>query len=120
MNYQYPAYYPTSAPYAANPQQQANIYQPQPQTPPQAIPSAVRTVYSEAEARAAQIPTDGSTVVFIDQTSGALYTKQFSFETGSFPFFVYARQTQAPTQYATLEDLERLRRELMEVRTNDE
>lgn len=113
MNYQYPAYYPTAAPYTANPAPQGNVYQPQAQALPQAASNAVRTVYSEAEARAAQIPTDGSTVVFIDQSNGRIYTKQFNFENGSFLFRVYAQQAeQPPVQYATIGDLERLREEL--------
>lgn len=113
MNYQYPAYYPTTAPYTANPAPQGNVYQSQAQTLPQAISNAVRTVYSEAEARAAQIPTDGSTIFFQDQSNGKIYTKQFSFENGSFLFNVFSRQAeQAPVQYATMADLERLREEL--------
>lgn len=113
MNYQYPAYYPAGAAYTPASQPQMNVYQNQPQAPAQAVSNGVRTVYSEAEARAAQIPTDGSTIFFQDQSNGKIYTKQFSFENGSFLFGVFSRQPeQVPVQYATMADLERLREEL--------
>lgn len=97
--------------------QQPYSYPYQPRSPEQQ-PSAsqIRQVYSEAEARAAQIPTDGNPVFFIDQSGETIYMKRFSFETGAFPFEVYRRvqpQDSPPVRYATLEDLERLRAELM-------
>lgn len=97
------------------PTQQAQYY-PQVQAPVATTQTpAVRTVYSEAEARAAQIPTDGNPVFFLDQSGEVIYTKKFSFETGAFPFDVYKRVNpeQTPSvRYATLEDLENLKREL--------
>lgn len=107
------SYYPNTQPYGQNYQPQGNVYAPVTQTPTQSVLNAVRSVYSEAEARAAQIPTDGSTIVFFDQSNGKIYTKQFSFENGSFLFATYTQQAeQAPVQYATLDDLEKLREEL--------
>lgn len=104
--------------YTPSYQPQGNVYQPNAQTPTQAILNAVRTVYSEAEARAAQIPTDGSTIIFMDQSNGRIYTKQFSFENGSFLFGVYSQMAeQPPVQYATLADLEKLREELTKKRS---
>ena len=99
-------------------------YYPQPYSMPYSVrspeqqPSApqIRQVYSEAEARAAQIPTDGNCVVFFDQSGDVIYTKRFSYETGAFPFEIYKRvapQSDHAPRYATIEDLERLRMELM-------
>lgn len=99
--------------------QNMNVYPTAQQMPAR----VVRAVYSEAEARAAQIPTDGSTIFFFDQSNGRIYTKQFSFENGSFLFRVYAQQAeQPPVQYATIGDLEKLREELStgKGRKNDE
>lgn len=108
------SYYPNNAPYAPSYQPQGNVYAPSVQNTAQAISNAVRSVYSEAEARAAQIPTDGSTIVFFDQSTGKIYTKQFSFENGSFLFATYVQQAeQAPVQYATLDDLNKLRDEIL-------
>lgn len=118
----YPAYpYYSNAPaqqgYAPSYQPQGNMYQQNSQMPVQASLNAVRTVYSEAEARAAQIPTDGSTIIFMDQSNGRIYTKQFSFENGSFLFGVYSQMAeQPPVQYATIDDLNRLREELTKKR----
>lgn len=97
------------------PQPYSMTYQPpSPQQQPSA--SSIRQVYSEAEARAAQIPTDGNCVVFFDQSGDVIYTKRFSYETGAFPFEVYKRvalQNDRAPRYATIEDLERLKMELM-------
>lgn len=97
------------------PQSYSVPYQPiSPQQQPSA--SQIRQVYSEAEARAAQIPTDGNPVFFIEQGGEVIYAKRFSYETGAFPFEVYKRvnqQNTAAPRYATIEDLERLRMELM-------
>lgn len=96
------------------PPQQMQSYYPQAQAPMASAPS-VRTVSGEAEARAAQIPTDGNPVIFLDQGGEIIYTKKFSFETGAFPFEIYKRvdPAQAPAvRYATIEDLENLKREL--------
>lgn len=107
------SYYPNTQPYGQSYPAQGNVYAPVAQNPAQGVLNAVRSVYSEAEARAAQIPTDGSTIVFFDQSTGKIYTKQFSFENGSFLFATYTQQAeQAPVKYATLDDLEKLREEL--------
>lgn len=112
------SYYPNQQGYTPNYQPQGNVYQQAPQMPTQAISNAVRTVYSEAEARAAQIPTDGSTIIFMDQSNGRIYTKQFSFENGSFLFGVFSQMAeQPPVQYATIDDLNKLREELMKKRS---
>ena len=109
-NYSYGGYQPQNYGTYMPPQQ--TYYQPQAQI---AQTPTIRTVYSEAEARAAQIPTDGNPVFFIDQGGEIIYTKKFSFETGAFPFEVYKRVNpeQVPAvRYATIEDLENLKREL--------
>lgn len=58
--------------------------------------SQVRTVYSEDEARNAQIPIDGNalTYVFIDSNNGRIYTKRFDYTAGGFVFEVFSK-TQA-------------------------
>ena len=110
-NYPFGGYQPQNyGTYMPMPQQ--NYYQPQVQV---AQTPSVRTVSGEAEARAAQIPTDGNPVFFLDQNGEVIYTKKFSFETGAFPFEVYKRTNPEQTpvvRYATIEDLENLKREL--------
>lgn len=114
MAYNGNPYYPNNPGYMPNYQPQGNVYTPTPQTAPTAQFNAVRTVYSEAEARAAQIPTDGSTVYFADPANGCIYTKQFSFENGSFLFGVYRQAAEKPAvEYATKDDLRKLRDEFM-------
>lgn len=109
-------YYPGQPTQSYTPayQVQGNPYTPVSQNTGTAQFNAVRTVYSEAEARAAQIPTDGSTIFFIDQSNGRIYTKQFSFENGSFLFSTYTQMAEQPAvQYATIADLEKLREEIL-------
>ena len=101
--------YPYYNPY----QQQAMPVYPQAQNVPQTPPQSVRTVYSEAEARNAQIPTDGNPVVFLDNSGEKVYIKRFSFQDGSFPFAIYSISPgEKPVRYATIDDLEELRNEL--------
>lgn len=113
-NYPFNGYQPANYGTYMPPQQTQNYY-PQATTPAAPATPSIRTVYSEAEARAAQIPTDGNPVFFLDQNGEVIYTKKFSFETGAFPFEVYKRVNPEQTpavRYATVEDLENLRREL--------
>lgn len=114
------AYYPNNyygqpaQGYTPNYQPQGNVYPPTQQTPATPQFNSARSVYSEAEARSAQIPTDGTTVFFTDQSNGRIYTKQFSFDNGSFIFNVYQRvEEQIPVRYATMADLQALRDEIM-------
>lgn len=87
-----------------------------PQQTPQPSPQAqLRTVYSEAEARAAQIPIDGSACVFVDANNGRIYTKRFDYNNGSFPFDIYQRiqPSQQPTeQFVTVEQFQAWRAEI--------
>lgn len=80
------------------------------QQPP--APQQVRTVYSEAEARQAQIPIDGTTCYFVDETNGKIYTKRFDYTNGAFPFAAYVRaqpvtETTPAPEYMTVDDFER-------------
>lgn len=108
MAYQ-PNYY--ANPYGMYPgMSQTMQTQPQVQAPVNVPQTQVRTVYSEAEARSAQIPIDGSTVVFTDAQNGRIYTKRFDYTNGSFPFETYQRvaeQTpQTAPEYVTLSQFE--------------
>lgn len=106
-------YYGVQQPYMQQSVPNMNVYPSAQQAQTRGVLNVVRTVYSEPEARAAQIPTDGSTIFFLDQNNGRIYTKQFSFENGSFLFRVYTQQAeQSPIRYATIGDLEKLREEL--------
>ena len=99
-------YYPNNY---QQPYQQQNYQQP-------SMPS-VRTVSSEAEARAAQIPTDGNPIVFLDTVEDKVYIKRFSFQDGSFPFVAYVKaEPEKPIRYATIDDLNALREELRGVK----
>lgn len=81
--------------------------QPQPQQQPAPPPTpAIRTVYSEAEARAAQIPIDGSTYIFLDTANNRIYAKRFDYSNGSFPLAIYEQVQPSATpasQYVTLD-----------------
>lgn len=73
-----------------------------------------RPVTSRAEAEVAQIPFDGSTAMFFDTAADRLYTKTFNFSDGTAPLKTYVPEAPAPAvRYATVEDLEALRDELM-------
>lgn len=75
-----------------------------------------RPVTSKAEAIAAQIPFDGSTSYFVDTSNGNIYAKTFSFQDGSAPIVTYVRETEQTVQYATIDDLNALREELLKPR----
>lgn len=74
-------------------------------------------VTSQSQADTFQIPFDGSTTYFVDTSNGKIYAKTFDFNTGAAPLVTYVRETIVPVpQYATIEDLNALREELMSKR----
>lgn len=74
-------------------------------------------VTSQSQADTFQIPFDGSTTYFVDTSNGKIYAKTFDFNTGSAPLVTYVRETVVPVpQYATIDDLNALRDELMSKR----
>ena len=74
-------------------------------------------VTSQSQADTFQIPFDGSTTYFVDTSNGKIYAKTFDFNTGSAPLVTYVRETVVPVpQYATIDDLNALREELMSKR----
>lgn len=116
--------------YGYNP---ANTYMPQmaqqmpvqaPQSVPMAQPMNNATpalrcipVTSRAEVDAFQIPFDGSTTYFADTSNGKIYAKTFNFSNGTAPVVTYIRESDVPApQYATIDDLNALREELMSKR----
>lgn len=101
MAYPYTSNYPYQ-PMATAPQPPMQATMPQQMQTP--VPT-VRTVYSEAEARGAQIPIDGSICIFADASNGKLYTKRFDYSTGAFPFEVYVKAV--PVETATPEYITR-------------
>lgn len=119
-NYPYPTY---QQPFGVTPQMMnSQSCAPQTYIPSQSQGNGIRTVYSEAEARAAQIPTDGNPVLFLDQNGEFIYTKKFSFETGAFPFETYKRVNPEHTpqvRYATIDDLNALRDELLKGKVSE-
>lgn len=90
-----------------------NSYPYYPQQPVLQANPTVRLVTSREEVAAAQIPFDGSTAYFADTSNGKIYTKTFDFNTGTAPIVTYTREQEVRVQYATVEDLNRLRDELM-------
>lgn len=110
-----------------------NTYMPQmpsqmPVQAPQSVPS-IQTmnnaapplrcfpVTSQSQADTFQIPFDGSTTYFVDTSNGKIYAKTFDFNTGAAPLVTYVRETIVPVpQYATIEDLNALREEIMSKR----
>lgn len=75
-----------------------------------------RPVTSKAEAVAAQIPFDGSTSYFVDTSNGNIYAKTFNFQDGTAPIVTYVREVEQTVQYATIDDLNALRDELLKTR----
>ena len=74
-------------------------------------------VTSKAEVEGFQIPFDGSTTYFTDTSNGKIYTKTFNFNNGTAPIVTYIRESDGPVpQYATIDDLNALREELMSKR----
>lgn len=105
-----PSYYGNPYNMYNAPQAVQQPIQPPIQQPINTPQGQVRTVYSEAEARSAQIPIDGSTVIFNDTQNGRIYTKRFDYTNGSFPFEVYRREVeqaqQSAPEYVTLSQFE--------------
>lgn len=86
----------------------------QPQYQQPAVGFKCVPVSCKAEAEVYQIPFDGSTTYFVDKTSGAIYAKTFNFSDGTAPIVTYIRETEKSVKYATIEDLNALRAELMQ------
>lgn len=124
----YPTYYPNTgaySPYGGFLPQTVNLpIQPQPMA--QAAQQGQRQgflclpVTSKQEAEVFQIPFDGSTVYFVDTSSGNLYAKTFDFNTGKAPVVSYVRENIKPVQYATVDDLNALRSEIEALRKKEE
>lgn len=73
-----------------------------------------RPVTSRAEAEVAQIPFDGSTTYFVDTANGKIYAKAFNFANGTAPLVTYIQEAAVPApKFATVEDLQKLREELL-------
>ena len=105
--------YTPYSPYGYNAYQQPHpAPRPVPMTPQQGF--AMRPVTSREEVVVAQIPFDGSTSWFYDTACDKVYSKTYDFNTGSAPVITWQREQTAPVvRYATLEDLQKLRDELM-------
>lgn len=80
-----------------------------------------RPVTSRAEAEVFQIPFDGSTTYFVDTANGKIYSKTFNFANGTAPLVTYIQEAAVPApKYATLDDLNALRIELLGGMKHDE
>lgn len=91
------------------------------QMPPQQ--TIMQTVPDEMTARNAQIALDGSTAFYINTNGKEIYTKQISMSDGSLIFKKYVIEEPNKTQlkeYATLEDLEKLKIELYKMLGGEE
>lgn len=85
-----------------------------PQQQPQGF--AVRAVTGREEAVAAQVDFGGMGTIMPDLGHGVIYLKRFNSNTGScdiFEFKAAAQEQAAAPQYATLDDLNALRDELL-------
>ena len=126
MNYPYYNPYqfaPQSAPQTrfdqigANPPQMQNV--PAPQAAQQGAAFLTRPVTSREEAVAAQVDFLGPGTIMPDLGHGVVYLKRFNQNTGACDIFEFVAQQQkeAPAvQYATIEDLNALRDELLSKR----
>lgn len=115
QNYQYGGYQPSQQRFSNT----TPIYPPQismNQVASQMAPQTgmvIHPVTSVQEAIVFQIPFDGSTSWFYDTSADRLYSKTFDFGNGTAPVITYVREQPAPVvQYATLEDIESLRKEI--------
>ena len=80
-----------------------------------------RPVTSRAEAEVFQIPFDGSTTYFVDTANGKIYSKTFNFANGTAPLVTYIQEAAVPVpKYATIDDLNALRAELLGGMKHDE
>lgn len=126
MSYGYTPIYPTTYanPYG-NPYNQQSMMQQPVQKPPMQQMQAnyiCRPVASEEEARA--VPTDftGATIVMVDTAHGSIYTKSLNPMDGSAMFSTYRYTEPAPPAqeqpkvFAPMEELEKLRQEVANLR----
>ena len=97
-------------------------FNPYPQTQPvqRPMPMATQTgftmrpVTSREEVVVAQIPFDGTTSWIYDTACDKVYSKTFDFNSGTAPVMAWVReQPPPPVRFATLEDLQALRDELI-------
>lgn len=76
-----------------------------------------RPVASRLEAEAAQVDFFGPGTIMPDLAHGAIYLKRFNPNTGASDFAAFTVQPPAPepepVQYATIQDLQKLREELL-------
>ncbi len=92
-------------------------------TTPNAGTFTCRPVTSRLEAEAVQVDFLSAGTVMPDLAHGCVYIKRFNPNTGSSDFLVFtAPQTHetAPVQYATIQDLNNLRDELLKGKVNDD
>ena len=126
MSYGYTPIYPTTYwnPYGNQYNQQSMMQQPMQKPPMQQMQAnyICRPVASEEEARA--VPTDftGATIVMVDTAHGCIYTKSLNPMEGSAMFATYCYTEPAPpvqepqTTFAPMEELEKLRHEVADLR----
>lgn len=121
------AAYPYYSPYYQQPRQE---YPPMaPQAIPQGFPPqtggnvqtgfACRPVTSKEEAAAIQVDFFGPGTVMPDLAHGVIYLKRFNQQTGAcdiYEFFAAQQRQEEPVKYATMEDLQALREELLQAR----
>lgn len=98
-------------------------YMPQQYTPntPNANTFVCRPVTSRLEAEAVQVDFMSAGTVMPDLAHGCVYIKRFNPNTGASDFLVFSAQApeQAPVQYATIQDLNALRDELLNRKENN-
>lgn len=86
-----------------------NSYQMNPSTPPGSV---IQFVPDELSARKASFPMDGSAAYFVCEPLGEIYTKRLDLSDGKMVFEKFVKTSSAPPQYATQDDLARLKQEL--------
>lgn len=126
-NYPYYGGFPYGQP--TFPMQRPEYLQSAPQMAPQTPQSpgaanapagfACRPVTSKEEAMAVQVDFFGPGTVMPDLAHGVIYLKRFNQQTGAcdiFEFFAAQQRQEEPVKYATMEDLQALREELLQAR----
>ena len=124
----YPTYFPYQGPQSYYQPQMANYTPQMPQAPQQAQTGGVvyscRPVTSREEAVAAQVDFFGPGTLMPDLGHGVIYLKRFNQNTGACDIVTFAVEQpkqEELVQYATMEDLNKLREELTrKVMANDD
>lgn len=111
-----PPMYPIQQPYPMQPQQLPQPMQQPPMQQPQPYTPTMQYVPDEMTARRSQFTMDGKPTFYLNENHREIYMKSLNMENGSINFAVFRSDGGTPTEYATAEDLAKLRGEFDELK----